>query len=313
MPWNYVRTLIPHPTNQNQLILNPAKQFIRPFDLTGKPPNHIIRIPANSQAGPIPFTAEDDGPIEIFFFKAAVFADTGGNPGTSTTTYDIEVVIEHFAKRQVLMNRAIPLKLIAGDGGRPYVLPETIFIPATQSLGVTFFNREATPRHVELVMSGIKFYPASTPEVIARDLLCYIDRRERTWPFWATTDQRISLTAGQQGAIHTCQLGMDSDLEVFKLSAISSAEFRQQIVDGQTGRSLSNATSLVHGSLLYGGVQPVAMQGIAGSGGVFPTRLATTYLARRGTQIIFVTSNLDAGADNEVRVVLGGRKISYTV
>lgn len=303
MSWSQIDTFKRDP--QGRVYFNPAKDYLRPFELTLDKPNSVVTLNPGETLGPFALTAQRDGPIEVFYVKANVY-DASDNP---LTTYDVDFLLEHAGKRKIFSNRPVPLMAASGDGGRPYILPETIFIPAVQSVQVTFFNRDSATRKVEFVLGGIKFYPNAAPKAVGDEMWAYAQRRERTYAYWQLPDREIVLPpSGELDAVAT--VPDDADLEIFKLSARSASPFRIEIIEGITSRSLFNG-SLIHGSLVFGGHVAVPIAGgLGGSGGVFPSRWATSWVVRRSTQILFRFENL-AASNNRVSVVLGGRKISY--
>jgi hypothetical protein len=309
MSWAQVPTFLRD--KQGRVYMNPAKDWVQPFELAVSKPNQIISLAAGERRGPFPLTAQYDGPIETFYTKVVVYEDDGeGNPGAPVTDYDIDFLLEHPGKRIQFSPRMVPLIACAGDGGRPYVLPETIFIPPVQSLNITLQNNDgANARHVEFVMGGIKFYPNQAPDKIRKEVWEYIERRERTYAYWNTTDEEAALSAGQETQAFMT-MPDNADFECFKLSAQSDAAFRCRIRDGQNDRALTG--SLIHSSLLFGGHQATAVGGgVGGSGGVFPARWASSWLIRRSTKVQLDLLNLDGDNANTIKPVFGGRKVSY--
>lgn len=315
MSWSQVPTFLrvsdkdPDPKKRGVIYMNPAKDWVQPFELTVSKPNQIISLAAGGQAGPFPLTAQYDGPIEVFYIKANVYEDDAGEPGALVTDYDIDFLLEHPGKRIQFSNRIVPLIALSGNGGLPYVLPETIFIPPVQSLNITLINNDlANARHVEIVMGGIKFYPNMAPSDMKAETWKYVDRRERTYAYWQTTDEPVVLTANQEN-IFFMTIPDNSDFEVFKLTAQATAAFRCLVRDGQNDRALTG--DRVHSSLLFGGHQPLTGNAaVSGSGGLFPARWATSWLIRRSTKVQLDLLDL-SGAENKVKCVFGGRKISY--
>jgi hypothetical protein len=302
------------PKKVGLVYMNPAKDWVQPFELTVDKPNQIIRLAAGEQRGPFPLTARFDGPIETFYIKVTVYDDDGeGNPGTPVTTYDIDFLLEHPGKRIQFSNRFVPLIACAGDAGRPYVLPETIFIPPVQCLNLTLKNNDlVNARHVEFVMGGIKFYPNMAPVELRDETWKYVERRERTYAYFQTTDEEALLDPAttDQPTPFFMTIPDNSDFECFKLTAQSDSEFRCLIRDGQNDRALTGG--LLHCSLLFGGHSPTAAAGgIGGSGGIWPARWATSWLIRRSVKVQVDLLNLDTQNDNLVKVVFAGRKISY--
>jgi hypothetical protein len=313
MSWSQVPTFL-RDKDSGKIFMNPAKDWVQPFELTVSKPNQIIHLAAGERRGPFPMTAQYDGPIEVFYSKVVVYApdeDDPTIPGLPVQAYDIDFLLEHPGKRIQFSNRFVPLIALAGDAGRPYILPETIFIPPVQSLNLTLVNNDlVNARFVEFVFGGIKFYPnmTPTPEVKA-EVWKYVDRREKTYCYFQTTDEAALLSASQENSFFMT-VPDNSDLEVFKLTAQSDAAFRIRIRDGQNDRALTG--DRVHCSLIFGGHSPTAAAGgIGGSGGVWPARWATSWLIRRSTKVQLDLLNLDTAADNLVRPVFAGRKISY--
>lgn len=304
MAWSQIPTFV---RDEGGIVrVNEEKQFIQPFELPVDAPNRIITLAPGQTLGPFPLTAAYDGPIEAFYVKVVVY----NSSDVPQTTYDISWFLEHPGKRIQFMPRSLKLMACAGDAGRPYILPETIFIPAVQSLNVTLTNNDqSNSRKVELVLGGIKFYPFSAPEKTRRDVFSYTERRERTYTYFQSTDAALTLTGGQLGAIAPITVPDNSDLEVFKLTAQSTAAFRMALIDGRNNRGLTGGAR-IHSSLLFGGHDPTALSGIGGSGGIFPARWATTFLVQRSVQLQAIFDEL-SGSSNVVEIVLGGRKVAY--
>lgn len=312
MSWSQVSTFLRD--KEGRTYLNPAKDWVQPFELSVSKPNQIIALGASQQLGPFPLTAQYDGPIECFYIKVVVYGPDDQDPtliGQPITTYDIDFLLEHPGKRIQFSNRFVPLIACAGDGGRPYVLPETIFIPPVQSLNLTLINNDPTNAvWVEFVLGGIKFYPNMAPGPIQKEVWEYVKRREMTYTYFMTTDEEAVLTAGQTDDPNFMTVPDNADLEVFKLTAQASAAFRCRVRDGQNDRALTG--DKLHSSLLFGAHQPTAAgAGVGGSGGIFPARWATSWLIRRSTKVQLDLDNLDANNANTIKPVFAGRKISY--
>lgn len=310
MSWSQVPTFLRN-KDDGKVFMNPAKDWVQPFELTVVKPNQIIRLAAGEKRGPFPLTAQYDGPIEVFYVKVVVYTDVAAAPGVPVQTYDIDFLLEHPGKKIQFSNRLVPLLALAGDAGRPYILPETIFIPPVQSLNITLVNNDlVNARHVEIVLGGIKFYPNMTPTPqVKAEVWKYVDRRERTYCYFQTTDEEALLSAAQENSFFMT-IPDNSDLEVFKMTAQSDAEFRVRVRDGQNDRALTG--DRIHCSLMFGGHSPTATAGgIGGSGGVWPARWATSWLIRRSTKVQLDLLNLDTVNDNLIRPVFAGRKISY--
>jgi hypothetical protein len=304
MSWSQVPTF--KRDAQGRVFVNPEKDVIFPIEFPTDAPNQIITLAANTRVGPFTLTAQHDGPIEIFYIKVVVKNDQN----VVQTDYHIDFFLEHSGKKKYLMNRDAPLIACAGDAGRPYVLPESIFLPAVQSIQVTFNNLDAAERRVEFVLGGIKYFPNAAPDKVRKELWNYTERREKTYTYFLVGDEAIILTAAEEDATYIMTMPDDTDLEILKLTGEATGAFRMSIRDLATGRSITSGAQ-IHCSLIFGGHIPTAMGGgIGGSGGVHPARWATSLLMRRSTQLELVVDDL-SGNPNTVKPVLAGRKIAY--
>jgi len=291
---------------QGRVFTNPEKDYLHPVELPTDAPNQLITLAASTEGGPYSLTARNDGPIEVFYIKIVV----KDNQNAILTDYNIDFKLEAPGKKKLLQNRWLPLIACAGDAGRPYVLPETIFLPALSCLLVTFNNLDVAERRVEFVLGGIKYYPNAAPEKMRKALWDYTERRERTYAYFLTSDEAISLDASETDATYYVTMPDDTDMEILKLTAEATSTFRMSIKDMSTSRSMTSGAQ-IHCSQLFGGHIATAIGGgIGGSGGVHPARWATSLLMRRSTQLELVVDDL-SGSSNTVKPVFGGRKIAY--
>lgn len=304
MTWNQVPTFLRD--EEGRVFVNPAKQFVQPLELPIDIPNRTVNLVASGRSGPFPISARYDGPYEAFYIKVLV-TDTNGDP---LTDYNIRWFLEHPGKRIQFMPQPVPLIATAGDAGRPFVLPETIFVPRVQALTVTFFNDDLVVRNVEFVLGTIKYYENSAPEELRKEMFKYVERRERTYAYFLPPDNGFTtLTALQTDVNATVTIPDDADMEIFKLTAEATGRFRAQLRDGTNSRAI--ISQRLDASLIFGGHVATAMGGgLGGSGGCFPARWPTSYLARRSTQLEWTFDDL-SNAGNTVRPILCGRKIRY--
>lgn len=292
-----------------RIFVNPERQFVKPFELPTDAPNQVITVPAGGRAGPFPFTARWDGPIEIFYIKVTVGDENGIE--NFLTDYNIRVMIESPGKRKNLMPRPIHLIGMAGCAGRPFVLPETLFLPNPQSINIEVFNDDVNIRNVEITLGGIKFYPNRAPEQIRSDLYGYASLRTRTYAYFLTTENDVTLTAGAV-ANNFATIPDDADMEIYKLTAhdtnvTAGQSFRTRIREMSTDSAMTGDRIIAPN--LWGGhdVTPIG-GGIGGSGGIYPSRLATTMLVRRSTQLEFETLEV-GGGNHTIQYILSGRKV----
>lgn len=310
MSWHQVPTF--KRTKDGEIYVNPEKQYLQPFELPIDAPNQVVNLPAGARVGPLPMTARWDGPIEIFYIKASVL---NVEPGVYDQVYDIDILIDAPGKRKRLMSRRIPLRAIAGDGSRPYILPESILLPNPQSLDITLFQNGAAAQDVEITFGGIKYFPNSAPNKLREQLYGYAQLRERTYAYFLTTDEPITVTPGGVDIINLMTMPDDADMEIFKLTCAQSLPypagqqtFRTRIRDMVTDRAITGA-KIIAPNLFGAHINSVT--DVGGSGGILPYRFATTLMMRRSTQMELVTDDAGTPLEFTVNPVFGGRKISY--
>ncbi len=120
MVWNQVPTF--KRDQAGRIMVNPERQFVKPFMLPTDAPQQVMTIPAGGRSGPASLTARWDGPIEVF----TVHVTVGDEDGIENflTDYNLRVFIEAPGKRKNLMQRPINLIGMAGCAGRPLCCPK---------------------------------------------------------------------------------------------------------------------------------------------------------------------------------------------
>lgn len=268
-------------------------------------PNAIISLAASQTGRTVTYTARHDGPIEIYAIQAVVFNQA--TPPVVQTTHDIRVTFYHAGKRKNLNNRPIHIRTIQGDAGRPYILPETIWLPSMQAINITFDNLDVTAYNIEFILHGVKYYPAAAALDVRKEIFEYAERRERTYCYFQTTNEDIALAGNATDQEANYTIPDDTDFEIVKASAVSDGQFRVAHRDAQTDRNYTSAQ--IHHSMFFGGYDTAALI-TTGSGGAFPGRWATSCLVRRGVTNRFVIDEI-SGQTNNIYITLAGRKISF--
>ena len=291
---------------KGNIFVNPAKDFVIPFDLytdpRGTPPTNIVTVGAGLTVGPLPMSVRSDGPFEGFYQVIRA------------TSQDMTVFLEHPARQKFLMNRPIHIGTLMGDGGRSAVLPETVFIPAIEVMLATFQNLDTqNAQDIEFGFEGIKMLPNKAFTDLKKEMFSYIQRRERTYPYWQTSDDDIVVPGGAVNQDFLFTVPSDADLEVFKVTSWTDADgvdIRGRVYDGNEDRAMSNSPG--HLSLVAGGMDATALAGLSGdTGGIYPKRYATSWLIRRGTTFKVQLSN-PGQTDVRVYLTFWGRKIQYS-
>ena len=139
---------------QPAVIVNPLKDYVRPFWLSTDEPNENLAVPASGSSAPTNLTVTAEG-----HFEGAYFTSFRSDPMT--------ILMNYPGKRMNLMNREIHLDTIAQLGETPFILPETLWVPAIRSINVTFRNLTANPATVRFVCHGRRWYHYEAPQDLA--------------------------------------------------------------------------------------------------------------------------------------------------
>lgn len=268
------------PNGPYNTIVNPLKDYVRPYWLNTDDPNTQITVAAGGTSAPFAMTVGHEA-----HFEGAYFIANRTNPVT--------IFINYPGKRMNLMNREIHMDTIARDGDRPFILSETLWIPAIRNINVTF--RDLGPgSDVRFSIHGRRWYHYEAPQDLAWKIQDYAQRRERSSLYFLTTDDPVVLAANQTLEF-TASIPDDGDFEWFKSSFVSTGAFTLRIRDAQTGRELMNG--------------PVRQNLLAGDGN-FPFILFEPYLVRRSLRLRLEFTDL-TGAPNTIFWTMTGRRIYY--
>ena len=111
-----IETLIQDPSGRI-LGVDPRVISRIPYALLTNQPNNFVAIPANSSSPFTSITVSGEGPCEI-----ASFAHE------KTGACRVSMQIQDGSTQRGLMNRAVHIDTIFGNGQQPYWLPETLYI-----------------------------------------------------------------------------------------------------------------------------------------------------------------------------------------
>ena len=300
--------------------LDPAKRHLKPYTLLTE--DESITVAANTDmtggfaAGGVsdPAIMEIDGKAP---FEATTISFHGRRTSTGAINSQFTVKIMDPQSRPLLMNREIHIRTLAGGfgsslgteanaGGRPLILPETFFMDPDaggRALAVEFRNLNAFEIAVRIAIHGIRYTDFRAYESALREREAMFGRGRIAYPFFATTDRHVRLTASQ-ATTFDLRLSDDSDAELMKLARYSDGDFLSRIVEMDGQRALDNA-----GADASGGQSGVFMDFMWGDS-EFPFIPYETAYYERGTKLQVWLEDLSAAVNN-VWVTAIGRKIRY--
>lgn len=229
-------------------------------------------------------------------FEVAGIVGYGTAPFLLTIT---EVGIE----ANSFMNNPIHNNLVAGMGGLPFVLKETMFFLAGRFVQVQITNLSTTiVNNVRLALVGRKFNSDMSPDVRERRAAFLADRPTR--PFWLTLDTtRASIGAGSVNQEFFMTVPSGSHFVAETILAESTQIFEFALFDGQSGRQLTFGQQ-------GGGFIDSRM--LTGPGGLPATTLGSPIFQPRRSLRVLINDLGNIGT-NVIYLSMHGRRIRMPV
>lgn len=302
IPGQPIPTWIKDP-DSGLVVVNELKKYVKPFWLTTDP--DPLTLAAGEVSDWIPMVIDGKGHFEIFdaFFvsqRAEGFTVELFDPGNQGR------------ERPILMNREVHVATIASGGGttlpltgslpvasspgRPFRWPQSFFmnvVSGTGSIMARFRNLNTTQTNqIRFTLSGRRWYHLQAPWKIANRMEEIFREGARTFPYFFTTDQHVSLTAlGTSSPV--LRFGDDAFVEWSKGMAVSTGGFTVRILETATQKRLME--SPVINTLAFGS-------------GEFPFLMWEDALFEPNYQLTFELVDL-SNAVNVIWITLGCRKV----
>jgi hypothetical protein len=294
------------------IVVNELKKYVKPFWLTteGLEPSEDfgseIVLAANEVTDFFPMTVDGKGHFEIF--DAFYFSQQP--EGFTVELFDPGNLGN---ERPILMNREVHVATIASGGGvtlpltgslppssspgRPFRWPQSFFMDVSKggaTIMARFRNLSSEENTIRFVLSGRRWYQMQAPWKIANRMEEILREGARTFPYFFTTDQFVTLAASdstpQPFAI---RFGDDAYVEWSKAMAVSTDDFSVRFYETATKKRLME--SPVINSLAFGN-------------GEFPMLLWEEALFEPNFQLSCELSH-ESDEDNNIWITLGCRKI----
>jgi hypothetical protein len=285
------------------VVVNELKKYVKPFWLTTED-SEVITLAGGEQTDFIPLVVDGKGHFEIFdaFYKSSQ------PEGFTVELFDPGNLGR---ERPFLMNREVHVATIASGGGvtlplsgsfpaassagRPFRWPQSFFMNVVSGPGAImarFRNLSDQSNTIRFVLSGRRWYQLQAPWPVANRMEEIFREQARTFPYFFTTDQWVTLSALGSGKPIT-RFGDDGYVEWVKGMAVSDGDFQVRIVETATQKRLMESPVL--GTLAFGT-------------GEFPFLNWEDALFEPNYQLTFELDDL-SNATNNVFLTLACRKI----
>lgn len=283
------------------IVVNELKRYVKPFTLE----TEVITLAADGSSDWIPMTIDGKGHFEIF----DAFFTSQRAEGFTVELFDPGNLGQ---ERPLLMNREVHVRTIAsgggvtlplsgtfgaaGSAGRPFRWPQSFFMNVVQGGGMIvarFRNLNTTQTNqIRFALSGRRWYQLEAPWNIANRMEEIFREAMRTFPYFFTTDQFVSLSALGTSS-PTMRFGDDAYVEWAKGMSLSTGRYTVRIVETATGKRLME--------------QPVR-DDLAFGNGEFPMLNWEDSLFEPNYRLTFELTDLSNGS-NTVWITLGCRKV----
>jgi hypothetical protein len=290
-----------------KVVVNPLKQWVKPYTLVTDPAD--ITLAANGVSEPIPMVIDGKGSFEIF----DAFYRSQQAEGFTVTLYDADSFGPD--QRPILMNREVHVATVASGegvtlplsgafgpetaGGRPYRWSETFWMDVSQAkkgamIVAVFRNLSSSQNTIRFSLHGRRWYHVHADADAAERMEEIYRERPRTMPYFWTTDEFVTLTAGATPVDFQIRLGDDAWSELHRLSVVAASQaFDILLFETASGRKFMDQA--IRAGLVFGsGELPL----ILGESTLLEPNMKLT------TRLTYPT-----GSSNDVWMTFAGRKV----
>lgn len=285
-----IPTLIEDPKVPGRIIgVNRKRLDEIPYWLLTDLPSNIVTVPANQSSPLQTMILSGVGPMRIVNFGIQ-------NTGAAR----MFMRLQDGETPRGLMNGAIHIGAICGGAGRPFFLPEALYVDELRNIQVTFTDISGAENSLRLVAHGSRFTGQQADPTMERIRKRMEERQYLSTPYFYTTDGGpIALGAGGVASA-PITVGQDHHFQLMSLSAVSTGLFSIDIIHAQTGESIIQAPAEDH--------YEIGSEVLFGNGN-FPFRFHEPRLFQYGQKLI-VNMTDRSGAPNTVHLALGGRALA---
>lgn len=148
-------------TPENQSLIGMLLQLLEAKKIVKAPFTYAISFAALAPTATVPGNINIQADAAFLIMSQTYTADVAAAGQTiSTQTYPlVNVLLTDTGKGVQLMNQAVPVPQLFGNGQFPFILPEPYLMQANSNLGVTVTNRDAAQTYnLTLSFEGVKLF-----------------------------------------------------------------------------------------------------------------------------------------------------------
>lgn len=259
-----------------------------PYFLLTNEPNNTVNVPANQASIMNVMTVSGEGPASIVSL---------GHEKTGALRVLLQ--IQDGRTQYGLMNGAVHIDTIMGNGLQPYRFSEALYIDELRSVQIVFTDISGLANTVRVCALANRMLSQQVDTTLTRIRKRMSEQQYLSMPYWYTLDQGPITVAGGASVQQTITVGQDHHFQIFKFSAVSTGLFSIDIIDSQKGESIITGPQGVHyeigSDILFGNAN-------------FPFVLHEPRLVQVGQRLLVNITDL-SGAPNTIHLTLGGRAL----
>jgi len=260
-----------------------------PYNVLTNSPNNFVDIPANSSSPFTSMTISGEGPCEIASLSAE-----------RDSACLVFLQIQNGETQSGLMNRAVHIDTIFGNGQRQYWLPETLYLDELRTMIASFTDLQGGANRAALNMGGCRYLQLQVDPYMEEIRSRLENRQYMTTPYWYTLDNGdVTIPAGTT-VQETITVGQRCHFQLCNMTAVAtSMAFDINIVDISRGESIIDAP---------GNSNRAISAGLCIGNANYPFKFHESRLIQVGQKLL-VTLTDRSGFDNRVHLTLGGKAI----
>lgn len=284
-----IETLIHDPAGRI-LGVDPRIMSQMPYFLLTNQPNNFVTIPANSSSPFTSITVSGEGPCEIFSFAHE-----------KTGACRVSMQVQDGSTQRSLMNRAVHVDTIFGNGQQPYHLNETLYIDELRSLVINFTDISGSANRCAVALGSKRYLSLQVDQSMELIRERLKNKQYMSMPYWYTFDNGFVDVGVGATVRQTITIGQREHFQIYDMTTVAtSLLFDINVIDVARGESIINAP---------GNTNRQVSAGLILGNANFPFKLHTPWLIQVGQKVDVILTN-NSGAPNRIYFTMGGRGIT---
>jgi hypothetical protein len=260
-----------------------------PFSLLTNRPNNFVVIPANSSSPFTAMTLSGEGPAEICAFACE-----------RTAPCRVFMQMQDGTRQRGLMNKAVHIDCLFGNGQLPYPLPETLYVDELHSLVVNFTDLSGAGNQAALNLKSGRYLALRVDPYMEEIRRRMEGEQYMSNPYFYTFDNGFVDVGAGATVQATISVGQEYHFLMRQFSVVATSnQFNINIVDDARGESLIDAPGNTN--------RTIAANLLLGTNN-YPYILPAPRFINLGQKLI-VTLTDRSGAPNRIYMAIGGRNI----